>query len=110
MSEQLGVKVTLGTLLPAQYSPFSGVFKAGERGEMMGAANVTVHAGQPGGQVRSRRKQLKRGTIVCRAGAGVQAWKTNKTNVQNMPDKPQERHIDQIKSPQTTLNGNKHLL
>lgn len=39
----------------------------------MGAANVTVHAGQPGGQVRSRRKQLKRGSIVCRAGAGVQA-------------------------------------
>ncbi len=56
---------------------------------MVGAANVAVQAGLPGGQVRSRREQLKWGSIVCRAGAGVQAWKTNKTNVQNMPDKPQ---------------------
>lgn len=40
---------------------------------MVGAANVAVQAGLPGGQVRSRREQLKWGSIVCRAGAGVQA-------------------------------------
>lgn len=97
-----------------RYSPFPGVLEASQRGEMVGAANVAVHAGLPGGQVRSRRKQLKWGTIVCRAGAGVQAWKTNKTNVQNMPDKPQgalkNGTLTKLNLHKTALNGNKRLL
>lgn len=97
-----------------RYSPFPGVLEARQRGEMVGAANVAVQAGLPGGQVRSRREQLKWGSIVCRAGAGIQAWKTNKTNVQNMPDKPQgalkNGTLTKLNLHKTALNGNKRLL
>lgn len=97
-----------------RYSPFPGVLEARQRGEMVGAANVAVHAGLPGGQVRSRREQLKWGTIVCCVGARVQAWKTNKTNAQNMPDKPQgalkNGTLTKLNLHKTALNGNKRLL
>lgn len=111
MLEQTGSKCDARWV---RYSPFPVVLEARQRGEMVGAANVAVQAGLPGGQVRSRREQLKWGSIVCRAGAGVQAWKTNKTNAQNMPDKPQgalkNGTLTKLNLYKTALNGNKRLL
>ena len=72
-----------------QDSPFARAFQAGQGREVVGAVEVRVQPGQPGGHLggstggRGAGAQLQRGTMVGRAGASVQAWETNNVNSVN---------------------------
>lgn len=92
----------------ACYSPVSRAVHGSQRGQVVRAAEVSIQSVLSGRQVSGGARvggggeQLHWGAVMGGTGASVQAWKTNKANLVNVPNKLKapvlHLSLEQIKS------------